>query len=89
MEPKPYGSSFNIECQRSREDIDRWTLNGDTVTGATNGIASSTIMSPTLHVEFMTLSLEGQYQCFGLSSGLLSTINVFVIGKRYCMIVSL
>ena len=90
MPAKPYGSPFNIPCQTSGEDIDHWTLNGNTITGATNGIDSSSIMSPTLHVEFMTLSLEGQYQCFGVNSGLLlSTINVFVIGKRYCMLVCL
>ena len=89
MPPKPYGSSFNIECQSSREEIDCWTLNGNRVTGATNGVDSSTIMSPILHVESMMRSLEGQYECFGVSSGLLSTINVFIIGKRYCMLVCL
>ena len=89
LPPKPYGSSFNIECDISREDIDYWELNGNRITGATAGIDSSSIASPTLHVEFMMLSLEGQYQCFGVSSGPLNILNVFIIGKIYCMLVSL
>ena len=89
LSPKPYGSQFSIECNSSGEDIDHWTLNENRITGATAGIDSSSIASPSLHVEFMMLSLEGQYQCFGVSSGLLSSIDVFIIGKRYCMLVSL
>ena len=86
MTPKPYGSSFDIPCQNSGEDIDRWELNGARITGATNGIDAGSITSPRLRVEFMTLLLEGRYQCFE-NSGLLSTTNVFVIGKRYSMII--
>ena len=89
LPPKPYGSQFRIECNSSGEDIDHWTLNDNRITGATAGIDSSSIASPYLHVESMMLSLEGQYQCFGVRSSLLSTINVFIIGKRYCMLVSL
>ena len=89
LPPKLYGSQFSIKCDSGGEDIDHWTLNDNRITGATDGIDSSSIASPTLHVEFMMLSLEGQYQCFGVSSGPLNILNVFIIGKIYCMLVSL
>ena len=89
LPPKLYGSQFSIECDSSGEDIDHWTLNNNRITGATAGIDNSSIASPSLHVESMMLSLEGQYQCFAVRSGLSSIINAFIIGKRYCMLVSL
>ena len=71
MDLKPYGSQFRMECDNHREDVDHWTLNGNRITGATTGIDPTSIAARFLHVEFMMLSLEGQYQCFGVSSGLL------------------
>ena len=89
LPPKPYGSQFSIECDSGGEDIDHWTLNDNRITVNTTGIDPTSIAVRFLHVEFMMLSLEGRYQCFGVNSSLLSTINVFFIGKRYCILVSL
>ena len=89
LPPKPYGSQFSIECDSGGEDIDHWTLNGNRITVNSTGIDPTSIAARFLHVEFMMLSLEGQYQCFGVNACAISTINVFVIGERYYMLVSL
>ena len=78
----PYGRSVNIECPNSLQGVDYWTQNSDRITPDTVGIDPSTIASKILHVQSMSLQLEGQYQCFTANSDQpLDTINVYVIGK--------
>ena len=77
----PYGRSFNIECQNSSQGVDYWQQDGTNITAETVGIDPSTITSRILHVQSMSLQLEGRYQCFTANSEPLDTINVYVIGK--------
>ena len=77
----PYGQSFNIECQNSSQGVDRWTQDSNNITADTVGIDPSTITSRILHVQSMSLQLEGRYQCYTANSEPLDTINVYVIGK--------